>query len=128
MGNHSQLELQKVLATSVISVGPSGHISACNDSGLTPPTNYRALSDSSQPFDARAHSPSLVNLGRRSVVRKRLVEMQNGSTSGGSTLCDPRLPPRNTVATLLARGQPVGTFAFLTFTGSHINASCLLHR
>ena len=114
MENDPQLESQKVLATSVISVGPRGHISACNDSELTSPTHYRTFSDTSQSFDARAHSPSLVNLGRRSVVRKRLVEMQNGSTSGGSTLRDPRLPPRNTVATLLARGRPVGMFPCLT--------------
>ena len=114
MGNHLQMGLRKVLATSVISVGPRDHINARNDSELASSIDYRSFSDTSQPFDAQSHSPSLVNLGRRSVVRKRLVEMQNGLTSSSSTSRDPRLPPQHTVATLPPRGRPVGMLgAFL---------------
>lgn len=111
MENHSQLEGRKVLAASEISVDSGDHINARNDLELVSPINdLSSLNPSSRSFDARSHSPSLVSLGRRSVVRKRLVEMQNGSTSRSSTSHDPRSSPRHTVATLLTRGRPVGMF------------------
>jgi hypothetical protein len=134
--NHSQLGERKVLAASVISVDPGNHIDARKDSELASPINdlfSESLNTSSRSFDARSHSPSLVSLGRRSVVRKRLVEMQNGSTSRGSSSRDPRLSPRHKVAALLTRGRPVGMFeAFLELsaTGSHIDVIrlSLFHR
>ena len=131
MGNHSQLGGRKVLAASVISVDPGD---ARKDSELASPINdLSSLNPSSRSFDARSHSPSLVSLGRCSVVRKRLVEMQNGSTSSGSPSRDPRLSPQHTVAKLLTRGRPTGMFeAFLELsaTGSHIDAIglSLFHR
>jgi hypothetical protein len=131
MGNYSQLGLPKVLATSVISIGPRSHINARKNSELAYPINHRSLSDTSQSLGARSHSPSLVNLGCRSVVRKRLVEMQNGSMSSSSTSRDPHLPSRNTVATLLTHGRPDGMFeAFLavSYGESSQYTLSLLHR
>ena len=92
MGNRSQLGLRNVVATSGISVGPRSPIDT---------RKYLELASlTSQPFGVLSRSPSVVNLGRRSVVRKRLVEMQHGSKSGSTTSRDPRLPPRHTGATL----------------------------
>ncbi|KAH8994051.1 hypothetical protein EDB92DRAFT_1795873 [Lactarius akahatsu] len=109
-GNHSQLGRGKVLAASVVSVDPRS-LNARKDSELASPINDPpSLEPSSRSFDARSHSPSLVNLGRRSVVRKRLVAMQNGSTStrSGSTSRDSRSSSRHSVATPLTHG-PVET-------------------
>lgn len=92
VGDHPQLGLRNLLSTSVISVGPRSPVDTRKDLDLASLT--------SQPFGARSHSPSLVNLGRRSVVRKRLMDMQHGSKSSSTTSRDPRLPPRHTVATL----------------------------
>ncbi|KAH9054276.1 hypothetical protein EDB87DRAFT_1209118 [Lactarius vividus] len=102
-GNHSQLRRGNVL---VVSVDPRSQFNARKDSELASPINDPpSLEPSSRSFDARSHSPSLVNLGRRSVVRKRLVEMQSDSTStrSGSTSRDSRFP-RRAVATPLTRG------------------------
>ncbi|KAH9176544.1 hypothetical protein EDB89DRAFT_2226630 [Lactarius sanguifluus] len=97
--NHSQLGRGKGLAASVVSVDPRSQFNADKDSELASPINDPpSLEPSSRSFDVRSHSPSLVNLGRRSVVRKRLVEMQNSSTSirSGSASRDSRSSPRLT--------------------------------
>ncbi|KAI9442320.1 hypothetical protein H4582DRAFT_1809208 [Lactarius indigo] len=76
------------------------HFNARKDSELASPINdLSPLDPPSRSFDARSNSPSLVNLGRRSVVRERLVEMQNGSmsTRSGSTS---RPPPASETATI----------------------------
>ncbi|KAH9036925.1 hypothetical protein EDB84DRAFT_1268899 [Lactarius hengduanensis] len=109
-GNNLQLGRGKVLAASVVSVDPRSQFNARKDSELASPINDPpSLEPSSRSFDARSHSPSLVNLGRRSVVRKRLVEMHNGSdstsTRSGTTSRDSR---SSTVATPLTHG-PVET-------------------
>lgn len=101
--NHSQWGLRNVLATSAISVGPKSLIDMRKDPELASLT--------SQPFGARSHSPSVVNLSRRSVVRKRLVELQHGSKSSSTTSRDPRLPPRHTEAALFT--ERVGMFEAL---------------
>lgn len=54
-------------------------------------------SSSTRSLHGHSHSPSIVNLGRRSVVRKRLAEIQHHSTSGTSTLRESRQPPPHTV-------------------------------
>jgi len=122
-GSRSPIGRQEGLAASVTSVGPRNHI---NESEPASPNNGRSLLDpSSQSFDARSHSPSLAKLGRRSVVHKRVVEMQNSQTSSGSSSSDPRLSPQHTVATLLTRGRPVGMFeTFLnSFAGGHFGVT-----
>jgi hypothetical protein len=103
VGDHPQLGLRNLLSTSVISVGPRSPVDTRKDLDLASLT--------SQPFGARSHSPSLVNLGRRSVVRKRLMDMQHSSKSSSTTSRDPRLPPRHTVATLFT--ERVGMFEAL---------------
>ena len=100
VGNHSQSGLRNVLATSVISVGPKSPFDMRQDLELAPLT--------SQPFGAQSHSPSVVNLSRRSVVRKRLLEMQHSSKSSSTTSRDPPLPPRHTGAPLFM--ERVGMF------------------
>ena len=55
-----------------------------------------------------SHSPSIVNLGRRSVVRKRLAEMQRDSTSGTSPLRTSRRSAPHTVSHIISREQSFG--------------------
>ncbi len=58
-----------------------------------PSTSPQSLSGSStRSVHSHLHSPSILNLGRRSVVRKRLAEMQNDSTSGTSPFRVSRRP------------------------------------
>ena len=55
------------------------------DQGPGPLPNIRPLASSSKRTShGHPHSPSIVSLGRRSVVRKRLAEIQHSSTSGTS--------------------------------------------
>jgi hypothetical protein len=54
-----------------------------NDLETAPSTSPRSMSGSStRSLRSHSNSPSIVNLGHRSVVRKRLAEMQHDSTSG----------------------------------------------
>lgn len=67
--------------------------------------SLQPLSGSTRSSHSHSHSPSIVNLGRRSVVRKRLAEMRHDSTSGSST---PRASrrPSHTVSRLIAHKGP----------------------
>ena len=71
------------------------------DLGPGPLPNIRPLASSSKRAShSQPHSPSIVNLGRSSVVRKRLVELQRSSTSGSSTPRNSRQSPPRTVSKL----------------------------
>ena len=71
------------------------------DLGPGPLPNIRPLASSSKRTShANPHSPSIVNLGRSSVVRKRLAEIQRSSTSGTSTPRTSRQTPPHTVSKL----------------------------
>lgn len=71
-----------------------------------PSTDLQPLSGSST---RSSHSPSIVNLGRRSVVRKRLAEMQRDSTSGTSPLRTSRRSAPHTVSHLISHERPSGS-------------------
>lgn len=74
-----------------------------------PSTDLQPLSGpSTRPSLSHSHSPSIVNLGRRSVVRKRLAEMQRDSTSGTSPLRTSRRPAPHPVSHLNSREQSFG--------------------
>ncbi|KAI0305671.1 hypothetical protein B0F90DRAFT_1699893 [Multifurca ochricompacta] len=86
------------------------------------------LGSFSRSLRARSHSPSIVNLGRRSVVRKRLAEMQNHLMSDIPTSRDPHQSPSHTVATLPARDRPASNSEIVSEqldSGSRFNASGL---
>ena len=71
------------------------------DLGPGPLPNIRPLANSSKrALHSQPHSPSIVNLGRSSVVRKRLAEIQRSSTSGSSTPRNSRQSPPRTVSNL----------------------------
>jgi hypothetical protein len=74
-----------------------------------PSTSFQLLSGSStRSSHSHSNSPSIVNLGRRSVVRKRLAEMQHDSTSGASTLPASHRPAPHTVSRIIAHERPAG--------------------
>jgi hypothetical protein len=95
------------------------------DLELVPSTKDKPLPASPQSSHTQSHSPSIVNLGRRSVVRKRLAEMQHHPTIGSSTSRNSRrLPPLN-VTTPLPReptGRDLKTFSGLADAGNYTNA------
>src|SRR5258708_7749841 len=67
-----------------------------------PSTSPQSLSGSST---RSLHSHSILNLGRRSVVRKRLAEMQNDSTSGTSPLRVSRRPALHRASHFISHEQ-----------------------
>jgi hypothetical protein len=74
-----------------------------------PSPNIRPLANSSiRSSHSQSHSPSIVNLGRRSVVRKRLAEIQHSSTSGASTPPISHQSPTHTVPSPSSRERPLG--------------------
>lgn len=74
-----------------------------------PSTSPRPLSASStRSLHSRSHSPSIVNLGHRSVVRKRLAEMQYDSTSGTSPARISRRPALHRASHFIAHERPTG--------------------
>ena len=74
------------------------------DQGPGPLPNIRPLASSSKRTShSHPHSPSIVSLGRRSVVRKRLAEIQRSSTSGTSTPRTSRQSSPHTVSKLTSR-------------------------
>ena len=71
------------------------------DLGPGPSPNIGPLASSSKRTShSQPHSPSIVNLGRSSVVRKRLAEIQRSSTSSTSTPRNSRQSPPHTVSKL----------------------------
>lgn len=71
-----------------------------------PSTGPRPQSDSStRSLHSHSHSPSIVNLGHRSVVRKRLTEMQHNSTS---PLRISRRPALHRASHFIAHERPAG--------------------
>ena len=75
----------------------------------TPFTSPRPLSGfSPRSLHSNSHSPSIVNLGHRSVVRKRLAEMQHDSTSGTSPVRVTRRPALHRASHFIARERPAG--------------------
>ncbi len=75
----------------------------------TPSISPKPLSDSStRSSPSHSHSPSIVNLGRRSVVRKRLAEMQHHSTSGTSPLRVSRRPALHRASHLISHERLAG--------------------
>ena len=64
------------------------------------------LSGSTRSSHSHSHSPSIVNLGRRSVVRKRLAEMRHDSTTSGSSTPRASRRPPHTVSHLIAHKRP----------------------
>ena len=76
------------------------------DLELIPSPKDKPLPASPQSSYTQSHSPSIVNLGLRSVVRKRLAEMQHHPTMNSSTSHNSRQLPPHTVATLVAREPP----------------------
>ena len=80
-----------------------------NDPEPTPSPNIRSLESSSRRSShSRSHSPSIVNLGRRSVVRKRLAEIQHSSTSDAASPQDSRQYPLHIVPKPISRGRLAG--------------------
>ena len=74
-----------------------------------PSTSPRPLSGSStRSSHSHSHSPSIVNLGHRSVVRKRLAEMQHDSTSGTSPVRVSRRPALHRASQFITHGRPAG--------------------
>ena len=74
------------------------------DLGPGPLPNIRPLASSSKRTShSNPHSPSIVNLGRSSVVRKRLAEIQRSSTSGTSNPRTSRRTSPYTVSKLTSR-------------------------
>lgn len=74
-----------------------------------PSTSPRPLSGSStRSLHNNSHSPSIVNLGHRSVVRKRLAEMQHDSTSGTSPPRISRRPALHRASHFIAHERPAG--------------------
>ena len=74
-----------------------------------PSDTFQPLSRSStRSSHSHSHSPSIVNLGRRSVVRKRLAEMRHDSISGTSTPRPPRRSTSHTISHLIAHERPAG--------------------
>jgi hypothetical protein len=64
-----------------------------------PSPDIRSLASSSKRSShSQSHSPSIVNLGRRSVVRKRLAEIKHSSISGASAPRNSRQSPTHTVS------------------------------
>lgn len=76
------------------------------DIETAPSTSPRPLPGSS--LHVHSHSPSIVNLGHRSVVRKRLVEMQHDSTSRTSPVRVSRRPALHRASHFIAQERPVG--------------------
>jgi hypothetical protein len=80
-----------------------------NDPEPTPSPNIRSLeSYSERSSHSRSHSPSIVNLGRRSVVRKRLAEIQHSSTSDAASPHDSHQYPLHIVQKPISRGRLAG--------------------
>jgi hypothetical protein len=76
------------------------------DLGPAPSTSPHPLSGSStRSVHSHLNSPSILNLGRRSVVRKRLAEMQNDSTSGTSPLRISRRPALHRASHFISHEQ-----------------------
>jgi hypothetical protein len=95
------------------------------DLGLVPPTKDKPLPASPQSSHTQSHSPSIVNLGRRSVVRMRLAEMQPHPTIGSPTSRNSRRLPPLKVTTTLPReptGRDLKVVSGLSDAGSYINA------
>lgn len=74
-----------------------------------PSTSPRPLSGpSTRTLHSHSHSPSIVNLGHRSVVRKRLAEMRHDSTSGTSPVRVSRRPALHRASHSIAHERPAG--------------------
>lgn len=74
-----------------------------------PSPDIRSLASSSKRSShSQSHSPSIVNLGRRSVVRKRLAEIQHTSISGASTPRDSHQSPTHTASSPISRETLAG--------------------
>jgi hypothetical protein len=74
-----------------------------------PSSSPRPLSGSStRSLNSHSHSPSIVNLGHRSVVRKRLAKMQYDSSSGTSPPRVSRRPALHRASHFSAYKRPVG--------------------
>jgi len=72
----------------------------------TPSTGFKSRSSSStRSSHSQSNSPSIVNLGRRSVVRKRLAEIQHHPISSTSRSHDSRQSPTRTVSRLTTRAR-----------------------
>ena len=78
--------------------------------GLEPAssTSPRPLSGPTRSSHSHSHSPSIVNLGHRSVVRKRLAEMQHDSTSGTSPQRVTRRPALHRASHIIAHKRSAG--------------------
>jgi hypothetical protein len=68
-----------------------------------PPDRPASSSKRSSHSQSHTGSPSIVNLGRRSVVRKRLAEIKHSSISDASTPRDSRQAPTHTVLSPISR-------------------------
>jgi hypothetical protein len=121
--NHSLREPQALGETTSIQRSPIG--AWRKDLELAPSAKDKTLPASPQSSHTQSHSPSIVNLGRRSVVRKRLAEMQRHQTMSSSISHSSRQLPPPTVATLLPR-EPSDTnlkaVSGPADAGGHVNA------
>jgi hypothetical protein len=121
--NESLREPQSPGETTSIQRGPID--ASRKDPDVSPLTKDKPLPASPQSLHIQSHSPSIANLSRRSVVRKRLAEMQRHPTMSNSSSRNSDQLASPTVTTLLPHeptSDSVKVDSGLADAGSHINS------
>jgi hypothetical protein len=120
--NQSLREPQSPSETTSIQRGPIDASRKGPD--VSPLTKDKPLPASPQSSHTQSHSPSIANLSRRSVVRKRLAEMQRHPTMSSSTSRNSDQLASPTVTTLLPHeptSNGLKADSGLANASSHIN-------